>query len=122
MQGNVSFVEFGTTEPDVGKSRSFFEKLFEWQFHPMPQGGGWFQASSMRLGLHGNDPEPQVYVFFEVRDLERAIAIVTESGGHADSPVTEEGDFGRFAFCRDPQGIRFGLHQRSAAEVARSTS
>lgn len=115
MQGHVSFVEFGTAEPDVGKSRSFFEKLFGWQFHPMPK-GGWFQAPSMRLGLHGNDPVPQVYIFFEVRDLERAITIVRESGGQADSPVTEEGDFGRFAFCRDPQGIRFGLHQRSMEE------
>jgi predicted enzyme related to lactoylglutathione lyase len=111
MQGKVSFIELGTAQPDVERSRLFFEKLFGWQFHPMPR-GGWFQAPSMRVGLHGSDPGPQIYLFFEVSDLEQAIAVVRESGGEADAPVTEEGDFGRFASCRDPQGIRFGLHQR----------
>jgi predicted enzyme related to lactoylglutathione lyase len=77
----------------------------------MPKGGGWFQAPSMRVGLHGNDAPAQIYVFLEVSDLDRATALVREAGGEADPPKNEEG-FGRFSFCRDPQGIRFGLHQR----------
>ena len=76
----------------------------------MAAGGGWFQAPSMRVGLHGDDPQPQVYVFFEVPHLEEAMALVREAGGEAD-PLTSEPDFGRFSNCRDPQGIRFGLHE-----------
>jgi predicted enzyme related to lactoylglutathione lyase len=40
------------------------------------------------------------------------MALVREAGGQADPPAPEEPGFGRFSNCRDPQGIRFGLHQR----------
>jgi predicted enzyme related to lactoylglutathione lyase len=109
MHGNVSFLEVGTV--DTEKSRPFFERVFGWSFHPMGEGGGWFQAPSMRVGLHGNDPQPQIYVFLEVPELEQAMALVREAGGEADPPTSEPG-FGRFSSCRDPQGIRFGLHQK----------
>jgi predicted enzyme related to lactoylglutathione lyase len=58
MHGNVSFVELGTS--DAERSRQFFERIFGWSFHPMAAGGGWFQAPAMRVGLHGDDPQPQV--------------------------------------------------------------
>jgi len=112
MRGDVSFIELGSTETDTGSSEAFFEKIFGWHFNPMPRGGGWFQAPRMRVGLHGNDPGPGIYIFFEVSNLEEAIAAVQKAGGEADPSVTEESGFGRFASCRDPQGIRFGLHQR----------
>jgi hypothetical protein len=57
----------------------------------------------------GNDPDPGICVFFGVPDLEKAIAKVKELGGEAGEPTDEPG-FGRFSFCKDPQGIRFGLH------------
>jgi hypothetical protein len=112
MQGNVSFIELGTSNTE--RSRSFFERVFGWSFHQMAEGGGWFQAPSMRVGLHGDDPQLQVYVFFEVPDLEQAMALVREAGGEADSAMEETPGFGRFSNCRDPLGIRFGLHQQSA--------
>jgi uncharacterized protein len=108
MHGNVSFLELGSI--DAESSRAFFERVFGWSFHPMSQGAGWFQAPAMRVGLHGNDPQPQIYVFLEVPELERAMALVREAGGEADPPTSEPG-FGKFSSCRDPQGIRFGLHQ-----------
>jgi len=109
MHGNVSFIELGTS--DTERSRPFFQRVFGWTFTPMAQGGGWFQAPTMRVGFHGEDT-PQIYVFFEVPDLEQALALVREAGGEADAPLPEEPGFGRMAFCRDPQGIRFGLHQQ----------
>jgi predicted enzyme related to lactoylglutathione lyase len=112
MDGDVSFLELGSTEADTGRSQIFFEKVFGWHFHAMPQGGGWFQAPTIRVGLHGNDPGPAIYVFFEVSNLEEAMATVRTAGGEADPPVTEEPGFGSFSNCRDPQGIRFGLHQK----------
>jgi hypothetical protein len=59
MHGNVSFIELGTS--DTERSRPFFERVFGWTFNPMAQGGGWFQAPSMRVGFHGEDT-PQIYV------------------------------------------------------------
>jgi uncharacterized protein len=113
MHGDVSFLELGSSDAD--KTSPFFARVFGWSFHPMAQGGGWFQAPSIRVGLHGGDPKPQIYIFFEVPDLEQAMALVREAGGEAAAPMPEEPGFGRFANCRDPQGIQFGIHQRPAA-------
>ncbi len=112
MQGEVSFLEFGVSDTGTSKTQEFFARVFGWPFNPMPQGGGWFQAPSIRVGLHDNDPQPQIYVFLEVPDLERAMTLVREAGGEA-GPATSEPGFGSFSNCRDPQGIRFGLHQRT---------
>jgi predicted enzyme related to lactoylglutathione lyase len=59
MDGNVSFIEVGTTDPE--SSRPFFARVFGWPFHAMSGGGGWFQGPSIRLGLHGNDPQGIVF-------------------------------------------------------------
>jgi len=39
MNGDISFLEFGSIEADTGKSQIFFGKVCGWHFHPMPQGG-----------------------------------------------------------------------------------
>jgi predicted enzyme related to lactoylglutathione lyase len=111
VKSELSYIEIGA--PDAAKARAFLEQLFGWDFHPMGAGPqGWFQTPSMKAGLHGNDPDPGIYVFFSVPDLEEAIAKVRELGGEAGEPSAEEPGFGRFSMCRDPQGIRFGLHRR----------
>ncbi|MEM8808084.1 MAG: VOC family protein [Cyanobacteria bacterium P01_G01_bin.38] len=110
MTGEVSHIEMGSQVAEA--SGQFFEQLFGWQFTPMGNNGeGWFQTPSIKVGLHGNDPEPQCFVFFSVPDLKAAIARVKEFGGEADNPGPDEPGFGQFCTCRDPQGIRFGLHQ-----------
>ena len=111
MHGDISFLELGSTAADTTKSQAFFAAVFGWQAHPMPQGGSWFQGPRIRVGLHGNDPGPQIYVFFAVPDLDAAIESVRHAGGYVDPAITHEPDFGRFANCRDPLGIPFGLHQ-----------
>jgi hypothetical protein len=65
MNGNASFFELGVPDADVSKNQAFFARVFGWSFNPMSKGGGWFQAPSIRLGLHGNDTLAQIYVFFE---------------------------------------------------------
>ena len=109
MQDAVSFIELGSA--DAERSAAFFQRVFAWDFHPMGEGGGWFQTPTIRVGLHGADPQPQIYVFFNVPDLEQAMARVRDAGGEAEPPQAETPGFGRFSSCRDPQGIRFGLHQ-----------
>jgi predicted enzyme related to lactoylglutathione lyase len=111
MHGDVSFLELGSSEPDTSKSLAFFAAVFGWQVHPVPQGGGWFQGPRIRVGVHGGDPGPKIYVFFGVPNLEAAMDAVRRAGGHAHPLITDEPNFGRFANCRDPLGIPFGLHQ-----------
>ncbi len=110
MTSDVSFIEIGAAE--AGAARYFFSQLFGWEFHPMGAGPeGWFQTPSMKAGLHGNDPDPGILVFFSVPDLAAAIAKVRALGGEASEP-TEEPGFGGFSMCRAPQGVKFGLHRR----------
>ncbi|MEO1300183.1 MAG: VOC family protein [Cyanobacteria bacterium J06636_16] len=110
MTSEVSYLELGAKDPKA--SRLFFEQLLNWPFHPMGnEGEGYFQTPTIKAGLHGNDPEPQILVFFSVPDLAIAIARVVELGGEADTPSPVEPGFGQFCICLDPQGIRFGLHQ-----------
>lgn len=110
MAGELSYIEIGTGDARV--TSRFLADLFGWSFHAMGDGGdGWFDAPSLKAGLHGNDPDHGVVVYFRVPDLEAAIAKVRELGGEAEDRIAEEEGFGRFCNCRDPQGLRFGLHQ-----------
>lgn len=104
-----SYLEMGA--PDDGRARSFFADLFGWSFTPM-KNGGWFETGHIKTGLHGNDDRPAIVVYFEVTDIEAAVAKVRDLGGMADDPTPEEPGFGRFSTCIDPQGIRFGLRQK----------
>ena len=104
VPGRVSFLEIGSR--DGGATRSFFSAVFGWPC----QDGVWFQTPDLKAGSHGDDPTPQIYVYFHVPDLDAASARVRAAGGEADPPSDEPG-FGRFVSCRDPGGIHFGLHQ-----------
>jgi predicted enzyme related to lactoylglutathione lyase len=48
---------------------------------------------------------------FAVPDIDAALAAVLTAGGEVVSPVTDSAGFGRWAECRDDQGVRFGLRQ-----------
>ena len=102
--GEVTYLEIGST--NAAATRAFFGAVFGWPCHD----NAWFQTPALKAGLHGEDPAPQIYVYFGVSDLEATAARVRAAGGDAE-PVTEEPGFGRFVNCRDPGGIRFGLHQ-----------
>ena len=102
--GHVSYLEIGSG--DLVATRTFFGRVFGWPCHDE----AWFQTPAIKAGLHGEDPSPQIYVYFNVSDIEAAAARVRAAGGEAEQPTNEPG-FGRFVNCRDPGGIRFGLHQ-----------
>ena len=114
MRGEPAFFEIGV--PDAKRAKTFYGELFKWTFHPM--GGGdqaWVETPTIRGGIHDEDPESRIDIFFAVPDIDAAAAAVRDLGGHADDPRPEEPGFGRFTYCRDNQGVRFGLHQPSVA-------
>lgn len=105
-----SYLEIGA--PDDTRARAFFADLFEWSFTPM-NNGGWFDSGEIKTGLHGNDERPAIIVYFDVPDIDAAVAKVRNLGGAAEDPTPDEPGFGRFSTCTDPQGIRFGLRQET---------
>ncbi|MGF1512061.1 MAG: VOC family protein [Myxococcota bacterium] len=107
----ISYIEMGSGNASL--SSSFFERLFDWRFHAMDgsEGGGWFETSSIRVGLHGRDHEFGIVPYFRVQSIEVAVADVRRLGGQADDHIANEPGFGRFCNCKDPQGMRFGLHE-----------
>ena len=108
-EGSISFVEMGTGDKD--QTIAFFTALFGWTFHPMDdQGNGAFDTPSGKIGLHVNDPSWEMVPFFKVASLETAMENVRALGGEAEDIAVAEG-FGRFSNCKDPQGMRFGLHE-----------
>jgi uncharacterized protein len=107
----VSYLEIGSG--DAAQTSAFFASLFNWPFNPMGNNdGGWFQTPAIKAGLHGQNPSPQIYVFFAVEDLDAAIAKVRACGGETDGKIDDEPGFGRFCNCMAPGGIAFGLQQK----------
>ena len=105
-----TFMEIGAAKTDgVG---AFFSGLFGWEFETMGDDGeGWFETPAMKVGLHGNDPDPGFVPYFKVTDIHQAVAKVRELGGTAEDEIATEEGFGKFCNCVAPNGIRFGLHQ-----------
>jgi predicted enzyme related to lactoylglutathione lyase len=101
--GQVSFLEIGSQ--DAAAVRAFFGAVFGWP----SQDEAWMQAPTIKVGTHGGDPAPQIYVYFNVDDLEAAADRVRAAGGEADA-ATDEPGFGRFVNCVGPGGVAFGLH------------
>ncbi|MGH2751918.1 MAG: VOC family protein [Actinomycetota bacterium] len=122
MEGEPAFFEIGVEDADRG--RAFYAGLFDWKFEPGPSGNGFvITAPKIAGGMHGGDAGAPPYLFFEVDDMEAAIARVRALGGEVEE-ADVEGDqdsiarFGRFKLCRDDQGSPFGLHQRPGAKHA----
>ena len=112
MAGNASFIEIGVTGGN--RARTFYGALFGWSFEPM--GGENFAVTTPNIGagIHGDDPDAIMVVYFEVVDIDAAVRRVRELGGTAPEPGPEDPRFGRFVECRDDQGVRFGLCQPPA--------
>lgn len=113
QNGTISYIELGSGEKPSETSK-FFAELFDWTFTGMGKPGeGWFKTPTISAGLHANDPAPSITPYFRVDDLQTAIEKIRALGGVADEPGPEEPSFGQFCNCKDPQGIKFGLHKVS---------
>jgi predicted enzyme related to lactoylglutathione lyase len=112
MAGNVVHYEISAT--DVDRAQGFWSGLFGWEFGEsvMPEGeyrmARTGEQSGAALSSHGEPGNPAVY--FDVDDLDAAIARVRELGGQADDkqPVPA---MGWFTACRDTEGNAFSLWQ-----------
>ena len=112
MAGDIVHYEISAT--DVDRAQGFWSGLFGWQFgeNAMPEGEYRMAQTGEKTGAalssHGEPGHPNVY--FDVDDIDAAIARVRELGGQADDkqPVPQ---FGWFTACRDTEGNVFSLWQ-----------
>jgi len=65
--------------------------------------------SPLKVGMHGGDPNWGFLGYFGVPDLE-VRSRCEPPGGVAEVPLTTR--VWQVLYLRDPQGLRFGLHQR----------
>lgn len=110
MNGAPTHIELGA--PDAGKAKTFFGTLLGWTFEPFGDGDqAIIRTPTLRGGLHDGVTTATLTTYFQVDDIEGAVAKVRELGGSGDDPCPPEPGIGRFSTCVDNQGIPFGLHE-----------
>lgn len=108
MAGEISFFEIPAKDGDA--ARAFYGQLFGWTFADGNFPGYWMiDGGGTAAGLASGDDSATPRVFFTVGDIDDGVAHVRELGGQADDPTTIPS--GRFARCRDDQGVPFSLWQ-----------
>ena len=109
MAGEPSFIEIGV--PVGSRARAFYGALFDWAFRGMGKDGFAVDTPTLGAGIHAEDDDRSMVVYFAVDDIEAAARRVRELGGQCGEPGPEVAGFGRFVECRDDQGVKFGLRQ-----------
>ena len=103
---------------DVDRAQRFWSGLFGWEFgeNVMPEGeyrmARTGEQSGAAISSHGEPGHPNVY--FDVDDLDAALATVQELGGEAEAKAPVPG-MGWFAHCKDSEGNAFSLWQQDSS-------
>jgi len=116
------FVHCELMSTDVGKAKTFFGKLFDWQLDDMPTADMTYTLIRVGDGTGGGlmqNPIPNAptmwvpYVL--VDDLQAASDKASKLGGKIMKGPTEVPDMGAFVIISDPTGGMLGLWQTKKA-------
>lgn len=101
---------------DIRKSAEFYSELFGWRMEDSTEGYVMFDTGT---GINGGIsrvekmPDPCIDVYIRVEDIPDTLARVESLGGRTEKPKTEiGGDYGFYAWFRDPCGCRIGVWSR----------
>ncbi|MCA9286136.1 MAG: VOC family protein [Phycisphaerales bacterium] len=105
---------------DTAKTRTFYGKLFDWEFQDYGGtqmianiGAGPDGKGGPGIGGHvsalGHEPHHYVTVYAQVDDLQATLDKATSLGGKVVVPPTEVPNMGHFAWFTDPDGNCMGL-------------
>ena len=106
-------VYFVIPAADTERAKAFYGGLLGWEFTTGNVPGGFnIEGATPPGGLFGGGEGSRPMPYFEVDDIEAAVAKVRELGGEAEDP--QEIASGRMSHCRDDQGLAIGLWQGAA--------
>ena len=107
-------VELMTT--DVGKAKSFYGKLFDWQLEDMDMGDMTYTMIKVGEGTGGGlmknpipGSPPMWVAYVEVGDVKAATDKARSLGAKVMKEVQEVPGAGRFSIITDPNGAMLGL-------------
>jgi len=120
VASKVAHIEL--TTPDVPKAKSFYTQLFGWQFqdHPMPDGGGVYALHSTddgaAAGMLTSPPgAPTAWTpFVNVDDVTATTKKAKDLGANIIRDVTDVPGYGAMSIVADPTGAVFGLWEQKS--------
>ncbi|MBE2221860.1 MAG: VOC family protein [Anaerolineae bacterium] len=108
---------------DVEVAKSFYASVFGWT-HETDENGyvalasdGRVQAGMMAIQKEWGEVPPNWSVYFNVADVETAVASVKELGGNLLNGPIVVGEMGRLAVVQDPQGGVFNVMESSRIDA-----
>lgn len=125
MSEKPSFGEFCWNElstPNVKKAKEFYGKLFGWEFEDHDMGDMTYTMIKSKgkrscagiwaipKDLQGQIP-PNWMSYISVENVEKSLEQAVKLGATVMKPVSNAGEFGRFAIIVDPTGAVFALWQ-----------
>lgn len=107
---SAQLVYFEIPVSDLDKGGAFYTDLFGWGLSPFGDPSYRTIDDAEPQGALAPSEDKHVTVYFSVDDIEKAAARVGELGGQAGEiePIPE---VGRFAHCRDDQGVAFSIFE-----------
>jgi predicted enzyme related to lactoylglutathione lyase len=107
-------VHFEIGSKDAGRSRRFYDELFDWDIELDQQGYGSVKpqdGAGIGGGIMTAPPgvPPYVTIYVDVDDLEKALERAETLGGHRVTPPMPIPGVGSFAMMADPDGNVIGL-------------
>jgi uncharacterized protein len=116
------FVHVELMSTDVGKAKSFYGKLFDWQIEDMPVGEITYSMIRVGEGTGGGlmknpiPDAPSMWVpYVLVDDLEQATSKAKSLGANVMKEATEVTGAGSFCIVSDPTGAMLGLWEAKKA-------
>lgn len=110
------FVHVELMSTDVGKAKSFYGKLFDWQLEDMPVGDMTYTMIKVGEGTGGGmmeNPMPNApsawLAYVQVDDLKAATSKAKSLGATVVKEATEVAGAGSFSIITDPIGAMLGL-------------
>lgn len=110
------FVHVELMSNDVGASKSFYGKLFDWDMEDMPSPVGTYTMIKVGEGTGGGlmkNPMPDAksswLAYVLVDDVKKAVDKAKSLGATVMKDKTEVTGMGSFAIINDPTGAMLGL-------------
>ncbi len=120
----VVHFEFASSDPD--KAAAFYADVFGWEIQKWEGPQDYWLVNSRSLGeigidgglMRSQDGSTQTIVTMDVDSIEDAIKKVEAAGGSLAMAKVSIPGVGYQAYCIDPDGRVFGLHQRDESATA----